>query len=140
MYQPSLSGDQKTHSPFSVVTGANRGIGLSIVNQLLSQSGQSTFIIAVDLQNEQLERLKSSSPEKFDFVSGDISVRSTSENIVALAKERTGRLDTLILNAGVLRPVGPIADISVEKFKKLFDVNFFALVHTVSDIALSRMR
>lgn len=125
---------QVIHYPFSVVTGANRGIGLSIVSQLLSQSGPSTFIIGADLQNEQLERMKSSSPDTFDFISGDISQRSTSEKIVALAKERTGRLDTLILNAGVLRPVGLVADVSVEEFKKLFDVNFFALIHTVSSI------
>lgn len=123
-------------STLSVVTGANRGIGLSIVKQLLKQSVPGTLIIGVDLADEQLKHLRSSSPDKFDYVTGDISQRSTSEKAVALAKERSGRLDALVLNAGILRPVGLVADISVDEMKKLFDVNFFALFHTVSGIVL----
>lgn len=136
MYQSFFVVLEVTRSALSVVTGANRGIGLSIVNQLLSKSGPGTLIIGVDLVDEQLKLLKASSPDKFDHVVGDISQRSTSERIVALAKERSGRLDTLVLNAGVLRPVGLVADINVDELKKLFDINFFALFHTVSGIAL----
>ncbi|KAL6229008.1 hypothetical protein BDW75DRAFT_225838 [Aspergillus navahoensis] len=130
---------QSGHAQTIVVTGANRGIGLSIVKQLLSQSGPGTLIIGVDMADEQLKLLKSSSPDKFDHVTGDISQRSTSEKTVALAKERSGRLDTLVLNAGVLRPVGLVADISVDELKKLFDVNFFALFHTIQ-LALPELR
>ena len=55
------------------------------------------------------------------------------------AIEQCGRLDAIVLNAAMLKPVGPVAEAVVSEWKRLYDVNFFALLHTVSITAgLSR--
>lgn len=47
--------------------------------------------------------------------------------------EKYKRIDGVILNAGVLEPLGKIAseDISLDQWKKHFDVNFFSLVTAI---------
>ena len=52
---------------------------------------------------------------------------------VSRGLEKYKRIDGLILNAGVLEPLGKIAseDISLDQWKKHFDVNFFSLVTAV---------
>ena len=69
---------------------------------------------------------------KLSVVKGDISDRSTSERAVAAALNLRGKLHGVILNAAILRPVGPAAETGVDEWKRLFDVNFFGLLHTVS--------
>lgn len=122
----------------SIVTGAGGGIGLAIVQQLLDQTDAGTLVVGVDIVGHRLEKLQLSAPEKLEIIIGDVAQRSTSEKAVQVALDRTGRIDTLILNAGILRPVGAIATTPVEQWKSLFDVNFFSLLHTVSEREQSR--
>ena len=42
-----------------------------------------------------------------------------------------GHLDALILNAGILTPLGKVDEVSVEGWKAHFDVNFFSLITAV---------
>ena len=48
------------------------------------------------------------------------------------ALEKYHRLDAVILNAGILQ-LGNVAsqELGVEKWKALFDVNFFSILHTI---------
>ena len=91
--------------------------------------------MGIDIQVSQLEALIPSSNGKLIVVPGSIPDRSTSEQAITAAVEARGRLDTIILNAGVLKPVGRLADTDIDDWKKLFDVNFFGLLHTVSPVA-----
>lgn len=115
----------------SIVTGAGHGIGLSIVQQLLAED-EVAFVVAIDIKVDELGSIHDQYPSKLEIVNGDISERATSQFAVERAAKLHGRIDSLILNAGMLQPVGPVADTSVEHWKRLFDVNFFALLHTVS--------
>ncbi|KEF51202.1 uncharacterized protein A1O9_12705 [Exophiala aquamarina CBS 119918] len=116
---------------YRTVTGAGRGIGLSIIKCLLKDTGPDTVIFAVDVLSENLEELQKSQP-RLEIVLGDVSQRSTSEKLLERIHARDCRLETLILNAGVLKPIGPIVEVDVDQFKRLFDINFFALIYTVS--------
>ena len=65
-----------------------------------------------------------------------LTIRGSSANEAALTDALSSfikthnRLDGLVLNAGVLEPLGPIADdtISLAAWKSHFDVNFFSLI------------
>ena len=79
--------------------------------------------------------LESALPDHHDrlaLIEGDVSERSTNQRAVETASNRRGRLDCIILNAGMLRPIGRAAESPVEEWKRLFDVNFFGLLHAVS--------
>ncbi|KAF6762294.1 short-chain dehydrogenase [Ephemerocybe angulata] len=98
--------------PVVVVTGASRGIGLAVTRFLLS-SEFNAVVVAIS---------RSCSPELFELGLShkdlDISLLRCHHSI-----------DALILNAGVLEPVGKIASgIPLASWKSHFDVNFFSLV------------
>jgi NAD(P)-dependent dehydrogenase (short-subunit alcohol dehydrogenase family) len=91
-----------------------------------------SLVIGVDIDTAALERLLPSHQDRLVTVQGDVSDRSTSERAVQTAIQRTSRLDSVILNAAILKPIGRVADSSTDAWKKLFDINFFGPLHTVS--------
>ena len=107
------------------------------MKQLLLQAPAETLVIAVDLNGQQLYELQPTTGKRLEIIVGDVSQRSTSEQAIKRALSCSGHLDSLILNAGILAPVGPIAETNVDEWKKLFDINFFALLHTVSPLCIS---
>lgn len=115
---------------YSIITGAGAGIGLSIVKGLLEAEAVS-LVVAVDLVIDKLEVLAHSRPHKLVALSGDASNRLVNQKAIAVAIQTRGKLDCIILNAAVLRPVGHMTEINVEDWKRLIDINFIALVHAV---------
>ncbi|OAL45656.1 NAD(P)-binding protein [Pyrenochaeta sp. DS3sAY3a] len=117
---------------------AGNGIGMEIVNALLSNPALA-LVIGVDINTDALERLLLSHQDRLVTIQGDVSDRSTSERAVQAAIDRTNRLDSVILNAAILKPIGPVADTSIDAWKKLFDVNFFGPLHSIQ-VALPYLR
>jgi NAD(P)-dependent dehydrogenase (short-subunit alcohol dehydrogenase family) len=113
-----------------ILTGAGSGIGLSIVNLLLSDP-HVALVVAVDLITAPLVPVRSQHGDRIELIQGDVSERSTSEAAISTALSKLGRIDAIILNAAVLGPISSIADGDVVEWKRLFDVNFFSLLHTV---------
>ncbi|ODQ67760.1 NAD(P)-binding protein [Nadsonia fulvescens var. elongata DSM 6958] len=112
-----------------ILTGASRGIGLAIAKQLLAKSAK---VIAIARSGAALEENASSSPDNFFPIVGDVTDPAVIRKAVDFAIEKFGRVDSLILNAGVLEPVKKIADADVNEWKKCFDINFFSVVDAVS--------
>ncbi|KAG0303865.1 hypothetical protein BGZ99_002568 [Dissophora globulifera] len=120
-----------TYGPTLIVTGASRGIGRSVV--LLAIQKLSANVIGVARSQEALEQLSQhiendlNLKDRFKIVVGDVTVESTSQEAVALAsKSWGGKLDGLVLNAGLIDPIGTIATTSIEGWKKTYDVNLWA--------------
>jgi NADP-dependent 3-hydroxy acid dehydrogenase YdfG len=89
-------------------------------------------VVAVDLQDNHLQTLLPQHSDRLEIIIGDISQRTTSEKGVNAATSRVGRLDAIILNAGIQTPVGSLLTVDVNFWKKCFDINFFSLIHSVS--------
>jgi NADP-dependent 3-hydroxy acid dehydrogenase YdfG len=112
------------------VTGAGGGIGLSIVQGLLADE-MVKLVVGIDLITKELERLQIQAGERLEIVVGDVSERGVNQKAVNIAIKHTGRLDSIILNAGILQPVGRVATIDIEEWRRLIDVNFISLLHAV---------
>ncbi|KIW87268.1 uncharacterized protein Z519_12171 [Cladophialophora bantiana CBS 173.52] len=113
-----------------IVTGAGNGIGLAMVKQLVA-SQKVSHVVAVDLNVENLEKLRQDHAQKLFLVSGDVSQSSTSALAVQTALDKAGRINTLILNAAIVKPIGPFPQLALADWKKAFDVNFFALIDMI---------
>lgn len=68
--------------------------------------------------------------DRVKTVSGDVSDPAVVKEAIEKALE-FGSLDSVVANAGVLDPVAPIADADVEKWKNLFNINFFSVVELI---------
>jgi NAD(P)-dependent dehydrogenase (short-subunit alcohol dehydrogenase family) len=98
---------------------------------LLLSTQPSACIVAVDINGAKLEPLLQKYCDRLEVVVGDISKRQTSQLAVDRAIRKFGHLDALVLNAAILTPVGPVATANVDEWKRLYDVNFFSLIHSV---------
>jgi NAD(P)-dependent dehydrogenase (short-subunit alcohol dehydrogenase family) len=76
----------------AIVTGASRGIGEGLV---AGYRGLGFQVVATS------RSIASSNDEQVLAIAGDIRDRATAEKVVAAAKERFGRIDTLVNNAGI---------------------------------------
>ncbi len=102
---------------FSVVTGANRGIGLALAAALKSRGG--TVLAACRSSSKELDALG------VEVVSGvDVA---TDKGLAALvAAVGTRQIDLLINNAGIMIWGDRLSELSVEGIRKQFEVNALA--------------
>ncbi|HEY9411169.1 MAG TPA: 3-oxoacyl-ACP reductase family protein [Jiangellaceae bacterium] len=82
----------------AVVTGAGRGVGLAIARQFVD-AGATVVIVDMD---EAVLRVAAEEIGAVPVVA-DVADRTQVDRVVEVALERTGRVDVLVNNAGVLR-------------------------------------
>jgi meso-butanediol dehydrogenase / (S,S)-butanediol dehydrogenase / diacetyl reductase len=112
-----VSGGAVEH-PVTIVTGAASGIGRATVELLVARGHR---IVAVDLDAEI------GTHDHVEWVAGDVTTEATNATAVAAAERRWGRLDGVVLNAGV-RGSGTVDTIDLAIFDRSIDVNLRAAV------------
>ena len=88
----------------AIITGASRGIGKAIALKLASL-GANIVLNYRSNENEALEvesQIKDMGVEVL-CVRGDISKSEEVENLVSKAKEKFGRVDIMVNNAGITK-------------------------------------
>jgi 3-oxoacyl-[acyl-carrier protein] reductase len=81
-----------------LVTGAARGIGLAVAQRFAAASAD---VVMVDLDEDELHAAAIATGAT--PLAADVSQTADVERVVAATIERTGRIDVLVNNAGVLR-------------------------------------
>ena len=103
----------------AIVTGASRGIGAGIVAGY-RRLGYSVVATA--------RSIASSNDEHVLAVAGDIRDRATAQKVVTAAKERFGRVDTLVNNAGIFI-AKPFSEYTQEDFDAVTATNVTGVFH-----------
>ena len=115
-----------------LVTGAGKGIGAELV-RILHEKGASVYagVYPVD----SAEPL----PAGVTLLELDVTSQADVDSAIARITAETGRLDVLVNNAGVINPIGPLAEIATDDLAPAFAVNVMG-VHRVSVAALPLLR
>jgi len=111
----------------AIVTGGSSGIGLAIA-RVLGEEGYALTLAArrPDKLAETAEGLRQEGYEVLD-VAGVLSEEDAVKQVVAAHRDRYGRLDVLVNNAGV--GIGaPVAEIQTKRLDMQLDVNIRAIV------------
>jgi len=111
----------------ALVTGASSGIGLAITH-MLGEEGHGLTVAA-----RRPDKLAGAAQELRDAgydveeVAADMTSEEQIQNVVARHRERFGRLDVLVNNAGV--GIGaPVADHATKKVDMQLDLNIRAII------------
>lgn len=124
--------------PVAVVTGASRGLGFLIARELARQ-GYDLVICARSADGLRAAEIELAGVGgQVAAVAADVGVQEEARAVVAEAERRFGRLDVLVLNAGVIQ-VGPAATMSTAEYATAMDVMFWGAVH-VSTAAMPLLR
>ncbi|KAF2997657.1 hypothetical protein E8E13_005543 [Curvularia kusanoi] len=111
-----------------ILTGASRGIGLSIAHTLLS-SPLSHKLVLTSRTAAALTSLQTQyGADRVEVVPGDAASPDLPGKLVSAALSRFGRLDSLILNHGSLDPVAKIADSNISEWRAAYDTNVLSCV------------
>lgn len=106
----------------AVITGGTRGIGLGIAKELLKDG--FTVVLTARNESEELMNLENEYGDKVHFISCDISRLTDIEKLVSAVKEKFGKIDLLVNNAGVApRERKDILEISPDDFDYVTDIN-----------------
>jgi 3-oxoacyl-[acyl-carrier protein] reductase len=113
----------------ALVTGATRGIGLGIAQEIVDRGGR--VCITARKADELEEAVKTLDP---DGTGRAISARGSADDAehqqaaVARTIEAFGRLDFLVNNAAVNPQYGPLMEADLGAVRKVFEVNVVAIL------------
>ena len=111
-----------------VITGATSGIGLATAQEAAKQGAKLVLAArGADVLDAVVQGL---ADHGFDAIAvvADVAERSDVERVARIAVERYGRIDTWVNNAGGTI-YGRLDEVSEEDSRRLFDINFWGMVH-----------
>ncbi|KAE9371474.1 NAD(P)-binding protein [Stipitochalara longipes BDJ] len=124
-------------SQLILVTGANRGIGFSIVQATALRNPSSTYILACRSSPSgeaaviELKKLGVTAP--LDVVELDVTKDSSIMSAKEYIEKKYGRLDVLVNNAGIaIRPKSQDLSDLRESFNSTFDANITSVAAVTS--------
>ncbi|MCX2476133.1 SDR family NAD(P)-dependent oxidoreductase [Pedobacter sp. MC2016-05] len=114
------------------ITGASKGLGLSLVNQLL-KAGQSVAATSRNV-NDLISAVNSNS-EKFLPIAVNLADELSVEDAINATVAQFGRIDVVINNAGY-GIGGSIEELTDKETKDAFDVNVFGTLNVIRKVSL----
>jgi 3alpha(or 20beta)-hydroxysteroid dehydrogenase len=103
----------------AIVTGAARGLGASIAEDIIAEGGR---IVICDILQEQGEAIADALGTSAAFLRTDVSRASDWAAAVSYAEDKFGPVDILVNNAAVIE-LKSFDDISEADFRSVFEVN-----------------
>ncbi len=113
-------------SSYALVTGSSRGIGRAVAERLASDN----FVVAVhgsrhsDSLAKSFAKVKSLSPNSM-CLAGDLADPKSIDNMFEEIRNKFGRLDVLVNNAGIQFSM-PLLDMKVEDWDRVMAINLRA--------------
>lgn len=115
----------KLQGKIALVTGASKGIGLGIARGFAREGASLVLAARPSAQLEAAEREMATLGVDVLSVAADVTDAAQVERLFERTRERFGRLDVLVNNAGAFDG-GPIDQLSIEAWDKVIAVNLRA--------------
>lgn len=117
-----------------IITGAAQGIGLATA---LKFAREGAAVVVCDVRqsavDEAVRQCKAEGATTVGFVM-DVTQRDMVDAVVAQVKERFGRIDVLVNNAGITQDAR-LQKMTLEQFDKVIDVNLRGVFHCAQAVA-----
>ena len=113
----------------ALVTGAGSGIGKAVALEL-AVHGASVIVndIHQDAAQKVVEQIVSSAGNAI-AISGNVGEPEDVKAAVDLAVKTYGALHLAVNNAGISGPLGPLAELDIQAYKDLMDVNLHSVFY-----------
>ncbi len=117
----------KLEDKVAVITGGNSGIGRATAEEFQRQGAK---VVIFGRNQETLDAAVQALGDDAHGVQGDVSRLEDLDRLFGEVKERYGRIDVLVANAGIAPPA-PIEQVDEASFDQLIAVNVKGLFFTV---------
>jgi 3-oxoacyl-[acyl-carrier protein] reductase len=118
-----MGENHKLQGKAAIVFGGSRGIGAAIVRRLAEDGADValTYASAAEKAAEVARAVEAAGRQAL-AVNADSADAGAIQDAVARAMDRFGRLDIVVVNAGILR-LGPVEAVSLDDLGRMLDVN-----------------
>ena len=116
----SAGGIRRFDDTVTLVTGASRGIGLAVAERIVAEGGS---VVITGRRQEALDAAVAELGPAASAVAGRADDADHRAAVFAHIRERHGRLDHLVNNAGINPVHGPLAEIDADAARKILEVN-----------------
>ena len=106
-----------------IVTGGSTGIGRATAARLAEEGAR----VVITGRNENTLKEAAALNANIEYIQADISQTADVEKVLAHVKDKYGKLDTLVNNAGVANFV-PLSDVTLEHIDNQFNINVRGLI------------
>ena len=115
----------------AIVTGASAGLGYAIARAFVAEGAT---VVVCGRNSGSLEQAHASlaalaAPgQRVHMHRCDVSSETQVDDLIGRAIELSGGVQILVNNAGVLGPIGPTEDVSLEDWRRAFEINFYGVL------------
>jgi len=120
----------------AIVTGAASGFGAEIARQF---AGEGAAVVLADLNEEGARRVAAECGEAALAQRCDVSLKADVDALAEAARERFGRVDIVVNNAGWTHRNQPMLEVDEASFDKIFAVNVKS-IYLMAQAVLPLMR
>ncbi|MEV7649093.1 SDR family oxidoreductase [Arthrobacter sp. NPDC089319] len=124
--------NQDLQGKTAIITGASRGIGLGIAQELIERGAK---VCLTARTAETLQQVVKAFPEDSAiFVAGKSHDPSHRREVLNAVATKFGGLDILVNNAGINPVYGHLADLDLNAARKVFEVNVFGTLAWTQEV------
>ena len=125
---------KRLENKVSIITGAAQGIGLATA---LKFAQEGAIVIVCDIKQAAVDEVVKQCQALGATAAGfemDVTKRETVDAVVASVKEKFGRIDVLVNNAGITQDAR-LQKMTLEQFDRVIDVNLRGVFHCSQAVA-----
>ncbi len=122
-----------------IITGASRGLGAAAARAAASLGGGVVLAARSEQLLDQVAAGIQAAGGKALAVPTDITREADCREVVRAAREHFGGIQALVNNGGVIEPIAPVAEASVQEWEHCLQVNLLGAVRLIQ-LALPHLR
>lgn len=113
-----------------IITGASSGIGEETA-RVLAREGAKVVLSA--RREDRLKKLADEIGENAAYLKSDVVNADEMKALVALAKEKFGKIDAVFANAGIM-PAGNMSELKVADWNAMIEINIKGVLNTMAAV------
>ncbi|HEV2128824.1 MAG TPA: SDR family NAD(P)-dependent oxidoreductase [Thermomicrobiales bacterium] len=114
----------------ALVTGASRGLGLALARELAAQGCRLVICARDEAELERAREDLEGQGAEVLAVPCDVGDKDDVDRMVAQVRERFGRIDLLVCNAGVIQ-VGQVRSSELEDYRQAMDIMYWGVLYPI---------
>ena len=113
-----------------IITGASSGIGEETA-RVLAANGAKVVLSA--RREDKLKKLADEIGENAAYLASDVTSLEDMNAVVALAKEKFGKVDVVFANAGIM-PAGNMSELKVKDWNAMVEINIKGVLNVMAAV------